>query len=469
MRKGTQFMTELVHSSRSERQAGYHPAAGDNLEETLILALEQVRRRQVEWEQLTAELAETRAKLEDANQTNAQLAVKFQAAQVQAEQARERALQERARADRLASAMRGIHEALFDGNIYSLILKACMNLTGATRGLYVTTRGVGDRLRVRAAVDVDGYPHAEPSEFIAALCHKVLEENETFVCNARGDLKGLPRPASAAEDFGDCVVAPAVLLRNLSGVVIVADKTHGEFDEDDIDFLVSIGNHAAVAVENMQLQSELRNAYLAIVSALADAAEAKDPYTQGHCELVATLARLTAEELALSDFERGIVCYAALLHDIGKIGVSDGILNKPGALLPAEREVVRGHVTIGHNLIAKIPSLELIAQAVLYHHEWYDGTGYPHGLQGEEIPVPARIVSVVDAYCAMITKRSYKEPFSEEQARAELKRFAGTQFDPAIVKAFLKVLDSPYHHEWNGDQIAECGVLPGYGRRIMDA
>jgi putative nucleotidyltransferase with HDIG domain len=434
----------------------------------LSLAIEQVRHRQVEWEQLVAEFAETQAKLEAANQTNAQLAVKLQSAQAQAEQARQRALLERARADRIASAMRGIHESLFNGNIYSLILKACMNLTGATRGLYVTTRGAGDQLRVRAAVDVDGYPSAEPSAFIAALCRKVLEDNETFVCNDRDDLAGLPEPATTAEDFHDCVVAPAVLLKDLSGVVIIADKTHGEFDENDIDSLVSIGNHAAVAIENMQLQKELRSAYLAIVTALADAAEAKDPYTQGHCELVATLSRLTAEELALPDFDRGIVCYAALLHDIGKIGVSDGILNKPGALLPAEREVVRAHVTIGHNLIAKIPSLELIAEAVLHHHEWYDGSGYPHGLQGEEIPVPARIVSVVDAYCAMTTKRSYKEPYSEEQARAELKHFAGRQFDPTVVDAFLKVLDSPRRHEWKDDELIECGVLPGYGRRMME-
>ena len=133
--------------------------------------------------------------------------------------------------------------------------------------------------------------------------------------------------------------------------------------------------------------------------------------------------------------------------------------NKPGALLPEELELVRSHVRIGHDLLAHIDALKAIAAVVLHHHEWYDGTGYPAGLKGDEIPIAARIVCVVDAYGAMITRRSYKDAFTEEHARAELARCTGTQFDPGVVEAFLRVLDSPEVQTMDN---AEFGVLPGF-------
>ena len=144
---------------------------------------------------------------------------------------------------------------------------------------------------------------------------------------------------------------------------------------------------------------------------LADTVEAKDPYTTGHCEQVSQYARLAAERLALTEEEKRIACYAALLHDVGKIGVSDGVLNKPGPLIAEERKLVEAHVRIGHDLLSSIPALREVANAVLYHHERFDGGGYPEGLAGDSIPIASRIVAVVDAYCAMLDKRSYKEAY----------------------------------------------------------
>ena len=406
------------------------------------------------------EAANDRAK--QAEKTKKQLKDKIADLQEQVDLEREKASIQREKASRLATCLKDVHLSLFDGSVYSHILKACLTATGGTRGLYVTARGEIETLKVRAAVDVDGYPKSPPSDFVIALCRKALEEKDTVVCN-ESDISAVPGSKRPGEHFHNCAVAPVVLLKNLDGIVIVADKVQGDFDEEDVETLLSVGDQAAVAVENIRLHRELQSAYLATVSMLADAVEAKDPYTHGHCEMVSRYCRLTADRMSMDDRTRSIVCYAALLHDVGKIGVSDGVLNKPGPLLPEERELVRAHVRVGHDLINRVPALGAIADVVLHHHEWYDGTGYPDGLKGDEIPLAARIVSVVDAYCAMTTKRSYKPAYSDAEAREELARCAGTQFDPEVVKAFIEMLDSPHSGDPDSDSDAECGVLPGFG------
>lgn len=178
----------------------------------------------------------------------------------------------------------------------------------------------------------------------------------------------------------------------------------------------------------------------AVLALLAECVERQDPYTRDHCEQVSQYARLAAERLALTDDEKHVAACAALLHDVGKIGVRRSVLNKPGPLLPEERAHVESHVRIGYDMLSEIPALEAVAEAVLYHHERFDGSGYPDGLAGNQIPVASRIVAVVDAYCAMLDQRSYKEAYSPARARAELLRCAGTQFDPVIVRAVLAAI-----------------------------
>lgn len=411
--------------------------------------------------ELSRQLKETQFQLASAQKENASQAQDLDQAWRQVEQQRKQAERNRERANQLAGLLKDIHRSLFAGNIYDLILRACLTITGATRGVYVTVRAPGVQLRMRAAVDVDGYPASAPSDFIVSLCTKVLEENDSFVCNEDDDSEGLPQPSRDSESFRNFLVAPVVLLQNLSGIVVVADKLHGDFEDDDVETLLSVGDQAAVAVENSNLRHQIQNAYISTVAVLADAMEIKDPYTQGHCEQVSRYTRLIADHMQLPDHHRSVVCYAALLHDVGKIGVSDGILNKPGPLLDTEREMVRSHAKVGHDLIRHVPELEPVAHVVLHHHEWYDGSGYPDGLKGDKIPLASRIVGAVDAYCAMITKRSYKEAYSEEHAREELRRCAGTQFDPSVVDAFITVLDLPEAQmELEADE-AKCGVLPG--------
>lgn len=363
--------------------------------------------------------------------------------QAQVDAQRTRVAAQRQRNQQLEAVLKELHATFYSGNVYGLILKACLIITGATRGIYVTTKGAGSPLRIRAAIDVDNYPQSPPSDFLQALCRKVLDSDVTFVARTEEDLSALPAPSAPTELFHNCLAAPVSLLANLSGVVICADKATESFDDQDVESVLAVGNQATIAAENEQLRRQLQQAYLGTVSVMADAMEAKDSYTQAHSETVSRHARLIARHLNLTEEERSIVSYAALLHDIGKIGVSDGLLNKPGPLLPEERELVRTHVRLGHDLIGHVPALRPVAEAVLHHHECYDGTGYPSGLMGDAIPVASRVVCVVDAYSAMITRRSYKEAYPDERAREELRRCSGTQFDPKIVEAFLYVLDLP--------------------------
>ena len=368
---------------------------------------------------------------------------------------------QRRRAECLHQSLREIHGALFSGDVYHLILQACLTITEATRGVYITARRPGHRLRIRAAEGVEATVGADPSPFLDAICRHVLDGGEIMVCNGSENNPQLPPPGQD-ERFHSFMAAPVVLMADLDGVIIAADRAQGEFDRQDAESLLSVGDQAAVAVRNRRLERELQRAYLATVSMLADAVEAKDPYTHGHCEMASRYARLVSERLGLPAYEQAVVCYSALLHDVGKIGVSDGVLNKPGPLLPEERELMRAHVRLGHDLLLAVPALGPVADVVLHHHEWYDGRGYPDGLRGEEIPMASRIVAAVDAYCAMVTRRSYKEAYTEAHARDELLQGAGTQFDPVVVEALLAVLDDPEGADHDEDFDAECGLLPDF-------
>ena len=411
-----------------------------------------------DWMRHQAELRLARAELDQTRQSEQRLGAEVQRLQEELMKERQRLSRAKARARRLADSLKDIHRALFTGNVYDLILKACMTLTGSTRGLYLTSWGEG-KLRVRSAVDVADYPQAPPSPFIRALCQKVMDGKESFVCNDPSSFAGLPEAGRPDEEFRNCMAAPAVLLKQFNGVLVLADKVDGPYEQEDVDLVVSVGDQAGVALENKRLQDELLAAYFGVVGVLADAVEAKDPYTHGHCEMVARYGRRTAERLGLSDGDRSVVCFGGLLHDVGKIGVSDGVLNKMGKLLPEEWDLMRSHVRVGRDLLSRVPALERVADVVLHHHERFDGKGYPEGLSGEQISLASRIICVVDAYSAMIAKRSYKESMSDADARAELLRCKGSHFDPEVVDAFLTVLDQPAETD---DCPDGCGLPPQF-------
>jgi putative nucleotidyltransferase with HDIG domain len=214
------------------------------------------------------------------------------------------------------------------------------------------------------------------------------------------------------------------------------DREH-RFSADDVRLLSTIANHVTIAVGNIELFSSLQDAYLATVRSLAAAVDAKDPYTRGHSDRVADYARAIAERLGLAGEQCTALEMAAYLHDIGKIGISEEILRKPGALGDEEMAVMRHHPLIGASILRPVAFPWPIAPVVRHHHERYDGTGYPAGLAGEEIPMLARILTVADAYEAMTSDRPYRAGRTASEAVGELKRCASLQFDPRAVEALI--------------------------------
>jgi putative nucleotidyltransferase with HDIG domain len=198
-------------------------------------------------------------------------------------------------------------------------------------------------------------------------------------------------------------------------------------------------NHAAVSIRDGR--DQLVRAYVEFVSSLASALDARDPYTAGHSLRVSEYSCAIARMMNVPEREQELIRVGALLHDIGKIGISDAVLQKPGRLTSEEEELIRQHPVIGRKILECVQGFDAYLPVVELHHENWDGLGYPRGLKGEETPRTARIVKVADAYDAMTSDRPYRRGMAHDEAIRVLKENAGTQLDPAAVQAFLALGD----------------------------
>lgn len=196
-----------------------------------------------------------------------------------------------------------------------------------------------------------------------------------------------------------------------------------------------------VSKYSMDKYLELRTAYREMATALSNAIDARDSYTRGHSERVAEYATLLAKQLKLSEDEVEVIQYVGLLHDVGKLGIRDAIMKKPGTFTFDEYEEMKNHANMGAEMLEGLKFLGKGQDWVRYHHERWDGKGFPKGLSGDEIPLEARILACADSFDAMTTDRPYKEKMDLETARQELLRCSGTQFDPKVVEAMMKVVD----------------------------
>ncbi|UZN23704.1 HD domain-containing protein [bacterium 3DAC] len=224
-----------------------------------------------------------------------------------------------------------------------------------------------------------------------------------------------------------------------SFTIYVAMARDLPWSDIDISYIKSILSGATVYMKNLSYLRAIYKTQEETLKLLGKALEVRDIETKGHTERTANLTRLLAQKLGFTDI-KGIV-WGAYLHDIGKLAIPDKILLKPGKLSPEEFEVIKSHVIHGYNLIKHIEGLsETTKNVVLYHHEKWDGSGYVHGLKGEDIPLEARIFAIIDVYDALISERPYKKPWSSDKAIQEIKKGAGSHFDPKVVEAFEEVI-----------------------------
>jgi putative nucleotidyltransferase with HDIG domain len=242
-------------------------------------------------------------------------------------------------------------------------------------------------------------------------------------------------PVILVTGFGNIEMARQALKEGATDFITKPYNVH------EIPILIerNLTRHTLESSRTRDLQEEVQRSYRATLEALLAALDTRDTETEGHSERVAAYTMLIAQRLNLSEEELPHIERGALLHDIGKIGVPDHILYKPGPLTPDEWEIMKQHPVVGYKMCMKIEMLRPAAPIVLHHHERWDGKGYPYGLSGEEIPLGARIFAIADTLDAMTSDRPYRKALSFAQAREEIERCAGAQFDPELVKVFLSV------------------------------
>ena len=243
--------------------------------------------------------------------------------------------------------------------------------------------------------------------------------------------------AARAPAMERAVVVPLPLGDGLRGALLAINRTGEEFGSPDAKLVRSTSSTSAIFIENRRLYRELQELMLDLVRALVSSVDAKDPYTCGHSERVALLARRLASELGLGAEEIERVYLGGLLHDIGKIGTPENILRKEGRLEDEEFRIIKQHPEVGYNILSGVHKLGLIREVVLSHHERIDGRGYPRGLKGDEIPLPARIAGMADAFDAMTSDRPYRARMPMEKVRSEIERGIGAQFDERAARALL--------------------------------
>jgi len=340
------------------------------------------------------------------------------------------------------------------GDLRDLVLQVAIELSGAQRGVLLAQKDVdGDgNLDLVCARGFEGDPGT--SSLAQRFADRVMERDEIIREDSPGEGN---EPAD--EEIDTLVAIPVFMRDNFQGVIVCANRPGG-FEELDDDVLLALGDHAGAVLENHQLHGQVRSSYLAIVRMLADAIEAKDPFVRAHSDEVSACVEAVARRLELEPRRSENLVFAGLLRDVGKLGITDRVLLKPGPLNADERRIVQLHPLIGARIVERVPGLAGLAPAIRHHHEWWDGNGYPGGLAGDDIPLEARVLAVADTYSALTSTRPYREPVSPELACEEIMRSAGTQFDPHIADLFVKEMRRRGPDEADYGTLAESLDVP---------
>lgn len=288
-------------------------------------------------------------------------------------------------------------------------------------------------------------------QLLATFCRSGSAGHSTT--SARGSMSGAAGPTLIINDLKNdknykwlgehaqqLLAVPLQRRDQILGCLFALDKANGsEFDSVDSKLVTSISNESSIYLENAILFGDVHGLMMGLLHSLTSAVDAKDAYTCGHSERVALLSRHLAALAARPDHEVERIYMAGLLHDVGKIGVPETVLQKTGKLTPEEFDQMKKHPEIGARILSDVKQLEDIIPGVLYHHERYDGKGYPTGLAGKDIPLMGRIICLADCFDAMTSNRTYRKALPLEVALTEIRRCSGTQFDPELAESFLSI------------------------------
>jgi hypothetical protein len=290
-------------------------------------------------------------------------------------------------------------------------------------------------------------------------CRQAIQTRQPVVLHQK-DLGQFPKGGDSLElltgglrEIRSVLVMPMITKDRVLGILILGEMRgfkRSRFSSSKMVLTQALAKQAATAIDHARLLIEviekskaIREAHFDSIKALAEALETKDVYTRGHSERTVHYTVVIGKRLGLSEKELEWLQYGAILHDIGKIGIPENILNKPGPLTKEEFEIMKRHPVMGAEIIRHIKYLDPVVPIVLHDHERYDGNGYPHGLSGEAIPLGARIIALVDAYDAMTTDRVYRKAIPKEEAIEQIRLKAGTQFDPTLSSLFIDILSKP--------------------------
>jgi putative nucleotidyltransferase with HDIG domain len=320
------------------------------------------------------------------------------------------------------------------------ILNDSVSTLDAQRGAIVLVDAATGVLRLRALATGQSQVGSRHG-FSQNLAQRSFQRGESILCNVEED-PDLAGARSIAE--GTMASVLCVLLRTPRKRLGVLHLDRGPmqkpFTAEDLRLADALAAHVSAGIESAQLLRKQRELFLSMINIMAQAVELRDPYTGNHTQRVLQYARLLGEQVNLSPEDKQLIEIGTPLHDIGKIGIDDAILRKPGRLTPAEFDIMKTHTTKGAKILEQVPDLQPeVIEIVRSHHERWDGQGYPDGLKGDAIPELARIVAVADAFDAMTSDRPYRAGMPSDVAFAEVEKQKGRQFDPQYASAFLAI------------------------------
>ncbi|GAI24202.1 unnamed protein product, partial [marine sediment metagenome] len=293
-------------------------------------------------------------------------------------------------------------------NILKVILDFSVKISNANRGSVMLFNEKKNIFSIKAAYNLSKKIIREVTfaKDESTIGWVVKNKNSLYIKDLEKD-KRFSKKGNINYNIQQLLIIPIIIEGEVKGIMNLDNNT--SFTTDTINLLESLSEQAAVAINNAHLYHKIQDSYFEIVKALAQAMEAKDPYTHGHSARVMEYAVQIAQKLGLPEEKIESLRYASILHDIGKIGVRGIILNNPNGLTGEEYDEIKKHPLVGEGIIKPIELLQPIRPLIRHHHEWYNGKGYPDGLSGENIPLSARILAVADAYDAMKSDRPYRK------------------------------------------------------------